>query len=64
MSGFKVGDQYRTNELSLRPGGYTVIVQIGGRRFEYDKIKYPMRYISKVKRNPEVVDAWVKEESS
>ena len=65
MSGFRVGDQYRTNELSLRPGGYTVIVQeVGGRRYQYDKIKYPGRYIARAKSNPNVIDAWVKDEGS
>jgi hypothetical protein len=60
--GFKVGQQYRTNELSFKPGGYTVVVEeIGGRRFEYDKIKYPNRYISSVKRKSNVLDAWVKD---
>ena len=60
--GFKVGQQYRTNELSFRPGGYTVIVQeTSGRRFEYDKIKYPGRYIAAAKRKSNVIDAWVKE---
>ena len=63
MSGFKVGDKYRTNELSLRPGGYTVIVEEkDGRRYSYDKIKYPYAYISKVLLGENVKKAWVQED--
>lgn len=47
MSGsFKVDDKYRTNPMSLRPGGGVVQVyyEDGSSRI-YDKIKYPRRYI-------------------
>ena len=61
--GFKVGQEYRTNDLSFRPGGCTVIVQeAGGRRYEYDKIKYPRRYIAAAMEKPNVIDAWIKGE--
>ena len=61
--GFKVGQEYRSNNLSFVPGGVTVVVQeVGGRRYEYDKIKYPARYIAAAKRKPNVIDAWVKDE--
>ena len=63
MSGFKVGDKYRTNELSLRPGGYTVIVEEhDGKRYSYDKIKYPRAYIRKVLLGQHVAKAWVQED--
>jgi hypothetical protein len=59
--GFKVGQSYRINELSFVPGGVTVIVQeTSGRRFEYDKIKYPQKYIAAAKRRSNVIDAWIK----
>jgi len=62
--GFKVGQKYRKNELSFKPGGYIVEVQMkNGRRFSYDKIKYPRRYIEIAKRNPEVDRAWINESS-
>ena len=59
--GFKVGQKYRINELSFVPGGVTVVVQeTGGRRYEYDKIKYPQKYIAAALRKSNVIDAWVK----
>jgi len=63
--GFKVGQKYRKSNLSFVPGGVTVVVQeSGGRRYQYDKIKYPGRYIARAKSNPNVIDAWVKDEGS
>lgn len=61
MSGFRVGDQYRINNLSHRPGGYSVIVELNtGQILEYDNIKHPSSYINKVIKNPEVKKAYVK----
>jgi len=61
MGEFKVGQQYRTSSLSYTPGGVTVIVEeTSGQRFEYDKIKYPLKYILAAKRKQNVVNAWVK----
>ena len=57
----KVADQFRTNELSFRPGGYTVVVVYKtGKSLEYDKVKYPQRYISRILQNPNVAEAFVK----
>jgi len=59
--GFKVGQNFRTNSLSFVPGGCTIEVQMkNGRRYEYDKIKYPAAYIKKMEKNPEVEWARVK----
>jgi hypothetical protein len=59
--GFSVGDNYRTSELSLIPGGYTVCVrQTSGKVLEYDKIKKPYAYIRAASNNPNVMDAWIK----
>lgn len=56
-----VGDQYRTNELSLRPGGYTVVVEeCNGRVFEYVRVKKPHAYIQKLMGNSRVQNAYVK----
>ena len=59
---FRVGDDYRENPMSLRFGGYTVIVEeASGRILEYDKIKYPWRYIAKLKKDdPTIKRAWWK----
>jgi hypothetical protein len=46
MSQLKVSDQYRTNPLSLKPGGYTVTaVHETGKIFIYDRVKNPRAYI-------------------
>ena len=59
--GFKVGQNYRTNHLSFVPGGVTVEVQMkNGRRYEYDKIKYPSKYIARMLENPAVDWAKIK----
>lgn len=57
----KVKDKYRTNELSLRPGGCTVVVEfVDGRILEYDKIKNPSAYIAAMVKKPEIKNAYVK----
>ena len=49
MKEFKVGDQYRTNPLSLKPGGYEVtVVYQDGKRFVYDKVKKPGWYVKSI----------------
>jgi len=59
--GFKVGDEYRTNVLSHKPGGYTVtIVYHNGKSLDYNKIKFPQKYINAALENPEVKDAYIK----
>lgn len=43
----RVEDEYRTNGLSLIPGGNTVkVIYQNGKSLTYDKIKNPSRYIS------------------
>ena len=50
-----VGDQYRTNPLSLVPGGYSVMVEFkDGNILVYDNIKSPYAYIEKLMLNPDV----------
>jgi len=44
---FKVGDEFRTNKLSLKPGGSTVTVHlIDSDSKIYDKIKNPGKYVA------------------
>jgi hypothetical protein len=46
---FRANDRYRQNELSLTPGGDTLIVHYGdGRIISYDKIKNPEAYCNYV----------------
>jgi len=56
---FKVGDAYRKNHLSLRPGGFSVFVKDWrGKVLEYDKIKNPQAYIRSLKRRDPEIQAW------
>lgn len=49
--------------LSLTPGGVTVVViDNNGFGKEYHNIKYPSKYITKVKSLPNVKDAYVKKD--
>lgn len=46
--GYYVSDTYRTNILSLKPGGYKIEVIYADHFRVYDKIKYPEGYIKKI----------------
>lgn len=47
----QVSDAYRTNRLSLEPGGDEVtVVFSNGTRLVYDKIKDPQRYVLNIHR--------------
>lgn len=61
MKTLKVGDQYRKNELSKTPGGCTVVVEMKGGIFEYDKIKDSEAYIKMASKKPGFIKAYVKE---
>ena len=53
----KVGDSYRTNPLSLKPGGSTVTVYYSdGSSRIYDKIKYTRRYIGSLSMKEDAGD--------
>ena len=54
MSGYYVSDEFRTNNLSLTPGGSTVIVELSnGETKVYDKVKNPTAYINAIlNKNP------------
>jgi hypothetical protein len=42
---FLVGDEYRTNPLSVEPGGTTVtVIEADGSKMDYDKVKNPWSY--------------------
>ena len=49
MSELHVKDNYRTNPLSLQPGGSTVkAIHERGKVFVYDKVKRPGAYIKRM----------------
>lgn len=46
MANLKISDKFRTNPLSLKPGGYEVtVVYQDGQRYIYDKVKNPGAYV-------------------
>lgn len=61
MSGYYVSDEFRTNNLSLTPGGSTVIVELSnGETKVYDKVKNPTAYINAIlNKNPNVINVHV-----
>ena len=51
-----VNQEYRTNSLSLRPGGSTITaIMKDGRQLVYENIKNPTAYIRKAADDPTVV---------
>ena len=60
MNNLRVGDKYRRNTLSIKPGGTNVVVSYtNGTVYIYDKIKHPQAYINSVIRRGHVIDAWI-----
>jgi hypothetical protein len=53
----KVGDEFRTNQLSLTPGGSLVSVtyRSGGVK-EYDKVKFPRAYVGRITDRESIVE--------
>lgn len=58
-----VKDEFRKNELSFIPGGYslTAITRIG-QRLTYDKVKNVDAYKNKLIKDPEVLEILLGEE--
>lgn len=49
MKKIHVGDEYRTNSMSLQPGGSVIeVYHESGLVLEYDKIKFPSYYLREV----------------
>jgi hypothetical protein len=56
----RVGDEFRTNPLSLKPGGSIVTVVFSdGRMLDYDKVKSPKRYVASIPTRDEIVAVYV-----
>lgn len=49
MKRLHVSDEYRTNPMSLKPGGSQIdVYRTSGLVLEYDKIKFPEKYLREV----------------
>jgi hypothetical protein len=58
--GFKVGDEYRTNELSLTPGGSEVkSISTTGKSKTYDKVKNVNAYCQRLIKDQKIAEIWV-----
>jgi hypothetical protein len=56
----KVSDQFRTNNLSLTPGGSEVSITLNnGQTLVYDKIKSPKKYIQSLSNYKDIVEVRV-----
>jgi len=69
MEYFKVGDNFRTNNLSNTPGGVTIIIEFKPdankhvKRLEYDKVKNPETFIkAAMSNNSNISRAWIKKQ--
>lgn len=66
MKPLKVADEFRTNELSTKPGGSVVTIRYSNRSdMMYDKIKLPKKYVSSIidRNNPNIIEILVDGES-
>ena len=56
----RVADEFRTNPLSLIPGGSLVTVVFSdGRMLDYDKVKSPKKYVSKIPQKDDITAVYV-----
>jgi hypothetical protein len=56
---YRVGDEYRKNELSLQPGGDSIhVIYSNGTKKTYDKIKTVDRYVERITKDQNVVEVW------
>ena len=56
----RVSDQFRTNNLSLTPGGFEVSITLNnGKTLVYDKIKIPRKYIQSLSNYGDIVSVKV-----
>ena len=56
----RVGDEFRTNPLSLKPGGSIVSVRFSdGRMLDYDKVKSPKKYIASIPEREDIIAIFI-----
>lgn len=56
----RVADEFRTNPLSLRPGGSIVTVMFSnGKMLDYDKVKSPKKYVASIPQREDITAVFV-----
>jgi hypothetical protein len=56
--GYFVSDEFRTNQLSLTPGGSNVVVNYeNGETKAYDKVKNPKAYINAIVKTNNTIES-------
>ena len=56
----RVADEYRTNPLSLSPGGSVVTVVFSdGRMLDYDKVKSPKKYVASIPQREDITAVYI-----
>lgn len=56
----RVADEFRTNPLSLSPGGSIVtVVFSNGRMLDYDKVKSPKKYVASIPQKEDITAVFV-----
>jgi hypothetical protein len=67
MATLKIGSKYRTNPMSLEPGGSEVVVVFqDGMSYLYDNIKFPKKYVSSISKKTKhgsIIEVFVNEKS-
>ena len=62
---YRVGKDYRKNELSFQDGGSTVCVEyVGGWVKEYNNVKKPWAYMNSIEESDEfkkILKMWIKD---
>ena len=56
----RVADEFRTNPLSLSPGGSVVTVVFSdGRMLDYDKVKSPKKYVASIPTRDDITAVYI-----
>jgi hypothetical protein len=56
----RVSDEFRTNPLSLKPGGSIVsVIFSNGRMLDYDKVKSPKKYIASIPEREDITAIFI-----
>lgn len=56
----RVADEFRTNPLSLSPGGSIVTVMFSnGKMLDYDKVKSPKKYVASIPQREDITAVFV-----
>ena len=56
----RVADEFRTNPLSLKPGGSIVsVIFSNGRMLDYDKVKSPKKYIASIPEREDITAIFI-----